>query len=500
MFPRLPRRTLEHMIGQQIIGQQGGKFTVIREIGRGGFGVVYLVEDDQKLPYAMKLIAPVLDAAARLSFEQEIKSTLGLNHQNLLAVVDFGSCVVRSQQALFAISEFCPDGDYRRMLSSATPQTKGMDAIVSDFRQILSGLGVLHARVIHRDLKPENILVAGGVLKVGDFGLAKLVDEATRTLTFKGSGTPRYMAPEVWLVERASPATDLYAVGIILFEAVTGQPPFSATDTNGLRSMHLYTPAPRAKTINIAVPDYLDGVIRKLLEKDPKRRFQTADELLAALGSSPVQGEPAVAELAARMRQAHDVEEARRLEEQRRQQEAVDAVAKDKYKEQEVLSLIDDAVTEINSHLAETKIHTSNTHDGKEYRFGRRLLRVRFFAPGALYKDPEVPGRMEFLRKRHAVHAGLIEIQENGEDREGWNLVLVRPPESIYGDWRIVESRLSPLSGRAFRYEPVATEVRLFADNLACHWMPAMHIWTLQDRPLERADIIKVLGVFIPKT
>src|SRR6266404_2736783 len=150
------------MIGHQIVGQQGGKFKVVREIGRGGFGVVYLVEDDQKQPYAMKLIAPVSDPAARLSFEQEIKSTVGLNHPNLLAVVDFGTCTLGSQPGLFAVSEFCPDGDYRRMLSATTPQTRGIDAIVIDFKQILSGLAVLHTKIIHRDLKPENILVSGG--------------------------------------------------------------------------------------------------------------------------------------------------------------------------------------------------------------------------------------------------------------------------------------------------------------------------------------------------
>jgi serine/threonine protein kinase len=487
------------MIGQQITGQQGGKFTVIREIGRGGFGVVYLVEDGRKRPYAMKLIAPVSAAAIQLSFEQEIKSTVGLSHPNLLAVVDFGTCAVGGQQALFAISEFCPDGDYRRILSATTPQIRGIDAIVADFRQILSGLAVLHTKIIHRDLKPENILVSGAVLKVGDFGLSKFVDEATRTLTFKGGGTPRYMAPEVWLVQRAMPATDLYAVGVMFFEAMTGQPPFSATDTNALKNMHLYTPAPRAKSINSAVPDFLDGVIRKLLEKDPKQRFQTAEELLKAIQSSPAQSEPAVAELAARMRRAHDAEESRRLEEQRREQEAEDAAARNEYKEQEVLALVDEAVNEINSHLAETKIHSSITHNGKEYRFGRRVLKVRFFASGALFSNPQVPGRMECLRKRHAVHGGLIEIQEIGADREGWNLVLVRPPDSLYGEWRIVESRLSPLSGQMTRYEPVATEARLFADNLACHWAPCMHTWTLRDKPLERADIIKILGVFIPK-
>ena len=487
------------MIGQEITGQQGGRFKVIREIGRGGFGIVYLVEGDKEQPYAMKLIAPVSDLGVQTSFEQEIKSTLGLNHKNLLSVVDFGTCAVGSRQGLFAVSEFCPDGDYRRVLSASTAKTRDIDAIVDDFRQIASGLDVLHSRVIHRDLKPENVLVSGGRLKIGDFGLAKFVDEATRTLTFKGSGTPRYMAPEVWLVERATPATDLYALGVMFFEAVTGKPPLEAADVNALRNLHLYALVPRAKSINPAVPDFVDGIIRKLLEKDPRQRFQTAKELLDALRVPPPQSEPAVTELTTRMRRAHDAEEAHRLEYQRAQQAEQDTIARNRYKEQEVLDLIDEVVAEINSHLQETKIQAFSVHGGKEYGFGQRSLRVHFFDPGELYRNPEVPGRMETLRKRHVVHGGFIEIKDGVEDREGWNFVLVRPPDSLYGEWRIVESRLSPLTGRGTRYEPVATEAVLFADNLACHWAPAMHTWVLADKSLERSDILKILGLFIPK-
>jgi hypothetical protein len=106
---------------------------------------------------------------------------------------------------------------------------------------------------------------------------------------------------------------------------------------------------------------------------------------------------------------------------------------------------------------------------------------------------------METLQKRHAIHGGFIEIREHGEDHEGWNLVLVRPPDDLYGEWRIVETRVSPLSGRMTKYEPIATNAELFADNLACHWMPAMHIYQLTDRALEKADIVRILEVFIPK-
>lgn len=89
---------------------------MIREIGRGGFGIVYLAEDGDGQLYAVKLIAPVTDPAVRLSFEQELKSTAGLVHENLLGIVDNGDCAVGTQRGLFAVTEYCPDGDYRRTI------------------------------------------------------------------------------------------------------------------------------------------------------------------------------------------------------------------------------------------------------------------------------------------------------------------------------------------------------------------------------------------------
>jgi eukaryotic-like serine/threonine-protein kinase len=283
------------MIGELLTGNGGRQVKVIREIGRGGFGIVYLAAEEGGQPYAVKLIAPVTDPAVRLSFEQELKSTEGLAHENLLRIVDYGGCSVGTQQGLFAVTEYCPDGDYRRSLNSYAAGSVDVGSVVQDFRQILAGLAVLHSRIVHRDLKPENVLVAAGRLKVGDFGLAKFVDEATRTLTFKGAGTPRYMAPEVWFGNHASKATDLYAVGVMLFEALAGKAPFIAQDTNALREMHCYSPAPRVKAANAKVPDMLDGIVKKLLAKDPRARYQTAQEFWTRWKPLPLRVKPTLA-------------------------------------------------------------------------------------------------------------------------------------------------------------------------------------------------------------
>ncbi len=107
---------------------------------------------------------------------------------------------------------------------------------------------------------------------------------------------------------------------------------------------------------------------------------------------------------------------------------------------------------------------------------------------------------MTTLERRHVAHGGYIEINENARDREGWNLVLVRPPEDLYGQWHLAETRVSALSRRSVPFEPFATQAQLLADNLACHWSTIMHVFNLTDKPLERSDIVKIFGVFIPRT
>src|SRR5260370_22515511 len=157
------------MEGQKFTGQTGSHYTVRRVMGRGTFGVVHLVDDDAGNQFALKVMSattPELEA----SFKQEIASTSGLDHVNLLKVLDVGSAELEGDRAFFAVTEFCVDGDYRRRLAGRRLEPSCLSDILGEFDQILAGLEGLHTRVIHRDLKPANVLGSGAVLKIGDFG------------------------------------------------------------------------------------------------------------------------------------------------------------------------------------------------------------------------------------------------------------------------------------------------------------------------------------------
>jgi serine/threonine protein kinase len=480
----------------QVIGKSGKKYYVKREIGRGSFGTVYLAEGEDSVNYALKFLSPV-NEEVKIQFEAEAQSVSELEHLNIVKIFDYGEGGINSANGIFIISEYCPDGDYKtKITANKMADSAGIEAAILDIKQILEGLEILHTKIVHRDLKPANILVASKTLKIADFGLAKCIDEATRTLTFKGSGTPKYMAPEIWSYKHAKQSADLYSLGVIFFEILAGTAPFISNDIHELRNMHLTKPAPRVKTINPLVPDKIDGLIKKLLLKEPEKRYQSAKEVLEALDNAKTEPKPELTNILGKARKFHDDQEGKKNEHQLAEEKNQEDLSKNQYKETEVIDLVESVIDELNTHMQEVKI---TKQSGMSYTFDNRRLQIHFFAENELFRNPEIPGRMKTLTNNFVVHGGYIEIKENGEDRQGWNLYLTRKPDEMYGEWFIVETDVSPLTGKALPYPPtMATDAKLFADNLSCHMAHTMHVYNLKTKPIQRQDIIKIIEFFIP--
>lgn len=487
-----------------IKGKNNKKYTIKKELGRGGFGIVYLVEDNNSENFALKFIPQGSDGS-QIQFEAEIKTTSDLNSPNIIKIFDYGQCELNATSGFFIISEYCKEGNYKSIISQLNIP---IERKISDIKQILKGLEILHSKTIHRDIKPENILVFGDTLKITDFGLSKYIDEATRTLTFKGSGTPAYMAPEIWENKHATQATDLYSLGIILFESLTGQLPFYSEDIYKMREKHLYLPSPRAKSINKEIPEDIDGIIKKLLLKEPEKRFQSAKEVLEEISKTNTQPAIDFEPLIERARKFHDTEEAQKIELKSIESKMEEELNKNIYKENEVIEMVDNVVEKFNKNITEIKINSSRrgyeeenknaSRDVACYMFGNRTMTIHFFGKNELFNNPIVPGRMNELKDNCVIHGGFIEIKENHQDRQGWNLYLTRKPEEMYGQWFIVETDVSALTGKAFKFPPVATDARLFSDNLSCHLGKCMHVYNLKSKKLEQDDIVKILKYLIP--
>ncbi|MDY7229064.1 serine/threonine-protein kinase [Hyalangium sp. s54d21] len=256
------------------------RYRVERWLGAGGSATVYAAMDLQKgTEVALKLLtAPGPDAALVARFRQELEHARVLDHPNILHVLDVGMDGERH----FLIVELLRGMDLRRVLQSRRL------TLAESLRWLTHAACALeHAHehgVLHRDVKPGNLFVTHtGVLKLMDFGLAK--SEHVAGITAQGAvfGTPEYMAPEQVMGTAVSPATDLYSLGVVAYELLTGQLPFRHTQPVPLMFLHVQQQPVPPRTLNPQVPEPFERVVLALLAKQPEARYSSAGALRSAL-------------------------------------------------------------------------------------------------------------------------------------------------------------------------------------------------------------------------
>jgi serine/threonine-protein kinase len=288
--------------GDPYIGTNvAGRYKILRKLGEGGMGVVYLAEHvfiEKKV--AIKILsedfARKADLVAR--FMQEAKAASKIGHENIIDITDFGET---QNGGVFFAMEFLDGADLAGHIKQDGPMT--VERVRYIFNQLCRALGAAHSKgIIHRDLKPENIYLIeregrGDFVKVLDFGIAKIssLDEGGSRLTRTGMifGTPEYMSPEQARGDKPDHRVDIYAVGCILYEMLTGDVPFHAETFMGVLTKHMFEqpepPSQRAPEQNIS-PD-IEAVVLKALAKDRDQRYQTMKEMAMALESA-VGGDP----------------------------------------------------------------------------------------------------------------------------------------------------------------------------------------------------------------
>ena len=299
-----PAAEAENRLGKVI----NGRYLIQQLLGEGGMGSVYLAEHTHmKKRVAIKLLHPEMSDNAEVSarFEREAMAAAHIEHPNVAGATDFGKT---EDGAFFLVLEYVEGTNLRDTLAAGPLTTQRALRIT---RQIALALERAHeAGIVHRDLKPENVmLVKKGdepdFVKVLDFGIAKVLEGAATAsaeiakrnggaagapLTRMGTilGTPEYMAPEQALGEPVTPAADLYGVGVMLYEMLTGKHPFDPPDRMAMLSFHIVAPVPlmQDRAPEIDVPAMVEAVVRCLLEKDSKKRYANARALIEAIDSA----------------------------------------------------------------------------------------------------------------------------------------------------------------------------------------------------------------------
>jgi len=284
------RRTTEHAIvdmdDRLTTGETfAGRYTIESVLGRGGMGTVYRARDTElNETVAIKTLRPelVLDADSRERFKDEIRLTRRITHRNVVRTHDFGE----AKGLCFLTMEFVEGLTVRELLN--VRRRLEVEPALAIGIQLAESLVVAHEMgVIHRDIKPQNMLLNDeGVLKVMDFGVARLVERTgggRQTQAGMIVGTPLYMAPEQLAAEAVDARADLYAVGVVLFEALTGEPPINAPTVMALFAKVLNEPPRRPSTLVAGIPAGLDELVLQLLAKEPGDRVPSAAVLVERL-------------------------------------------------------------------------------------------------------------------------------------------------------------------------------------------------------------------------
>ncbi|HEY2233450.1 MAG TPA: protein kinase, partial [Candidatus Angelobacter sp.] len=260
----------------------GGRFEILEMLGIGGMGAVYKAHDrDIDRVIALKCIRPELakDPEIAQRFTQELLLARQIAHKNVIRIFD-----VRDSGGLkFITMEYVEGRDLSSLVESKGKLT--IAESVSIVMQICSGLSCAHAEgVVHRDLKPSNIMVEpSGRVVVMDFGLARADNIGQMTQTGAVIGTYQYMSPEQAKGAKADARSDIFTVGIILYELLTGKSPYAADGAMASLLKRTQEAALPASQVDPAVPRQLSGIVAKCLERDVTKRYQTVDDLLSDL-------------------------------------------------------------------------------------------------------------------------------------------------------------------------------------------------------------------------
>jgi serine/threonine protein kinase len=295
---------VEDVQNDELLGTQLGGCQVLDLLGQGGMARVYRGRQEHlDRDVAVKVLPPyyVTDPTFIDRFQREARAMAKLQHPNIVVIYDAG----RQTQWLYIIMELITGGNLRQRMM----QSMSMSEATHIFRDVAEALNYAHERgIIHRDVKPVNVLLDATRQQpypravLSDFGIAKVMQSSSNlTRTGAGVGTPEYMSPEQCKGQPVDARTDIYALGVLLYEMLCGRPPFLAEEFTAVAHSHIYDPVPAPSLYNPKINPAVQAVILKALQKRPEQRFQTARDMAQALedatksGAVPLPSRPVTA-------------------------------------------------------------------------------------------------------------------------------------------------------------------------------------------------------------
>lgn len=504
-------------IGAVVKDDKGRQYILDELIGSGGFGSVFKAHRDDGTIYAVKAMLPTFDSdKAYLSFKNEIEQSLLVKSENVIKYTYAHDGERYPNLPPYIIMEYANGGTLRDLINTQQPTLFDLSTLVGYYRQLASGMLAISKNLVHRDIKPENILIADGELKVSDFGLSKVAGESTRTLTFKGYGTAKYVAPEAWKNDKNTIQMDIYSMGIVFYELATLQYPYdisSVRDPLGMRDVHLFQTAKAPSVINYDLPASIVAIILRMMEKSVQRRFNNWEDIIAALEIKDVPQSSLSTLINKAMAQRNEANlnwQKRQAAEEKEKTEKQNRIrlVESQYKT-DILNPIEEFVDGFNAQYAghgnysvnntsfvdmsrtiSTTITLPSTGQVKingEVIFKENFTRDRkldpFFGDGRIVKEhyiPQCDGRHVMFWAQVSDYAGL-----------GFNILLLESEDDIYGEWFVLESESNGLS-RTNRPSPFGFSLSELPKEIV--HLRALHIYNMRLLPYECEKIIGYLA------
>lgn len=507
-------------VGNSVKDDKGHEYILDEIIGQGGFGYVFKAHrKGQNSVFAIKTMLPSFENdSAEQVFKNEIMSSRGVKGDNIIRYEYVHNGDDFSDLPPYIIMEFADGGTLNSILKQKkkTGDYLCVDELVCIFKQLSKGMDEINKTLIHRDIKPDNILLCEGVLKISDFGLSKIATENTRTLTYKGGGTPLYMAPEAWDYTKNTIQMDIYSMGIVFYELATLKYPYEPIPRTyeECKRAHLHSIPLRIEQVNPSLPASLISVINRMIEKPISKRFTKWDEIIFLLNSQN--------ELSSTLDKMVDmVVSIKNKEDNERQKREVMTIKNEQDKkefcelihsqfERTIATPIVDFVDKINSKYAGkdkisfikrsssvrvTEIFSWEliAHPGNKVLINmeaiikenhqRTVVLDRFSGDGRTKIEYCIP---EYKGKKILAWGEVINNYDNG-----FNLLLL-DNGSLYGDWLIMNNKnnLSFLSGKE-RREPFSFDLEELSKEIAS--VQVTHLYSSEFKHFDETDFLNAI-------
>lgn len=520
-------------IGSEIKDREGNTYTLTEELGHGGFGCVYkAVRNTDNTLYAVKtLLYSFSDETTANSFKNEIKLSSDITGEHVIHYLYAHDGVEYPELPPYIIMEYAEGGTLADQIDkrkkSNNPYSK--KELINIYFQLIDGMKSINTKLVHRDIKPENILISNGVCKITDFGLAKVASESTRTMSFKGYGTLKYIAPEAWKSEKNTIQMDIYSMGIVFYELALSDYPYdiSSNDVNAYRDAHMFSRIKRTNELKNILGADMASLILAMLEKPTQRRMNSWEEIEKQLGnpSLEVVGDLGnIVDLAIGKKIEADTKKQQQIEEEnrkRREKEDYCNLVKNQF-ESVIVDFFEQFTDEYNNHLAgndKCKFESKVKNFGSKEEFSYQLtipsvtdveIKCKVIMPGSFTRVVDVD-RVYGLSNIYGSSYGKREIvytpQYKNKNIMGWveiknlndlgfNLLLVQS-DDMYGDWYILRNKNNAIymTQQKPKQEPFAFKINELGEALK--GIEAFSLYSSDVYPLEKQQLMKLFSELI---